>query len=119
MLLNRDQILKAEDLPFRDIEVPEWGGTVRIRTMTGGERDAFEKLIYVKAKDGEVEFDNENYRAKLLSFSIVDENGTRMFSVDDVKVLGAKSAKVINRLADIARVLSGISKEEAENIKNE
>ena len=30
-LLSRDAILQAQDLPHEDVEVPEWGGMVRVR----------------------------------------------------------------------------------------
>ena len=30
IILNRDAILGAQDIPTEDIPVPEWGGSVRI-----------------------------------------------------------------------------------------
>jgi len=41
-LLSKTAILAANDLKSEDIEVPEWGGAVRVRSFTGRERDAFE-----------------------------------------------------------------------------
>ena len=40
--LSRDQILGADDLVIQSIAVPEWKGTVFIRTLTAGEHDRFE-----------------------------------------------------------------------------
>jgi hypothetical protein len=34
MALKREQILKANDIKTIEVEVPEWGGTVRLRTMS-------------------------------------------------------------------------------------
>ena len=42
MLLNKEQIRQAADIQTQDIEVPEWGGTVRLKSLTGAERDRFE-----------------------------------------------------------------------------
>jgi hypothetical protein len=115
-LLNRDQILQANDLPFKDVDVSEWDGTVRVRTMTGGERDSFEASIY-KGSGEKIEFDRENIRAKLLARVIVNDKGERLFTDKDVLALSGKSAKPLNKLFDIAQELNGISKEEQEEIK--
>ena len=39
-LLSKSAILCANDLQTEDVDVPEWGGTVRVRSFTGRERDA-------------------------------------------------------------------------------
>lgn len=115
-LLSKDQILSADDLPFRDVDVPEWGGTVRVRTMTGGERDAFEASLYEKEGDDLV-YKREHFRAKLLSRCIVDEKGTLLFSAKEIEKLSGKSARALNRLFDAAQELNAISKEEQDAIK--
>ena len=38
-LLSAAEILAADDLPTEDVEVSEWNGTVRVRALTGAERD--------------------------------------------------------------------------------
>ena len=54
--LSRDTILQREDIKTEDVEVPEWGGTVRVRGMSGVERDAFEAgLIQQPATNGQPE----------------------------------------------------------------
>lgn len=112
MLLNKDQILKAMDLPFRDVDVPEWGGSVRVSTMTAADRDSFEQSIYETGPDGKPILKHENFRAKLLSRALVSETGERLFGEDelDVSALGAKSAKIIQMLFDIAQELNGTSR---------
>ncbi|MFE3382837.1 hypothetical protein [Streptomyces anulatus] len=40
--LSAEQILDADDLAIEDVPVPEWGGTVRVKGMSGTERDRFE-----------------------------------------------------------------------------
>ena len=41
-LLSKTEILTANDLQTEDVEVPEWGGAVRVRSFTGREREPFE-----------------------------------------------------------------------------
>ncbi len=51
-LLTKDDILGADDLATEDVEVPEWGGCVRVRALTGTERDAFEAAMFRMPKPG-------------------------------------------------------------------
>jgi len=44
-MLDKSTILAAKDLRTTDIEVPEWGGTVRVKAMSGREREQFMGLV--------------------------------------------------------------------------
>ncbi len=116
--LTKEQILKADDIQFRDVEVPEWGGSVRIKCMTGSERDSYEASLYEfkPGKDGQgaVKLNRDDMRAKLLARVIVNEKGERLFSDPEVKRLGEKSAQALDRLFAVAQELNGLSKEELE-----
>ena len=107
--LSRDAILEAPDLAIVEVEVPEWGGTVRVRSLSGAERDAFEASCTKERKDGGRDFDPRNVRAKLVALTLVDENGLRMFQQDDVKAIGRKNAKALERIFDAATELNGLS----------
>jgi hypothetical protein len=113
--LTREQILNANDLPAEDVEVPEWGGVVRVRALTGAERDAFEAAI-IKVRGKRVDFHLENARALLVAMSVVDEDGNRLFSDEDVKALGRKSAAALDRVASVAMRLSGLTQEDLEEL---
>lgn len=115
-LLDREAILKADDLPVEEMEIPEWGGVVRIRAMSGKERDAYEESIILKRKDGEYETVMSNMRAKLLVRTIVDENDKPLFTTQDLELLGGKSADVLSRLFQVAARLSGISRDDVEEL---
>lgn len=93
--LNKNQILDAPDSKVESFDVPEWGGTTHLRTMTGAERDAFEGSIVTG--DGKAR-NLANIRARLLVKTICDENGQRLFEDADAPKLGAKSAAVLERL---------------------
>jgi hypothetical protein len=114
-LLTREQILQADDLPFEDVEVPEWGGTVRVRTLSGQERDAFEASI-TEQRGRNIRIRPENIRARLVALSVVDEEGQQLFDESDIRRLGAKSAKALDRLFSVAQRLSGISNEDVEEL---
>lgn len=115
-LLTRDQILEAVDLDFEVVEVPEWGGKVRVRALTGTERDAFESSLV--ASSGKVQkVDTQNIRAKLCSLTMVDSEGAQLFGMKDVAILGAKSAAALDRVYEVASRLSKISKEDVEELE--
>lgn len=118
MTLNRDQIRQAQDLKSESVNVPEWGGTVLVRGMTGAERDQFEQSNIVgKGRNRDVNL--RNYRAKLVIWSCVDADGKRLFSDADAEWLGEKSAAALSRIVDVASRLSGISESDQEELVGE
>ncbi|MGW4986313.1 hypothetical protein ACWEQ3_01500 [Streptomyces mirabilis] len=114
-LLNRDAILAAEDKNYEDVPVPEWGGSVRVAGMTGADRNSYQASMVVLGPNGSVQRLNmADQLAKLLSRSLVDEDGNRLFSDKDIKALSAKSGAVLDRLGDVAMRLSGLRKEDVQ-----
>jgi hypothetical protein len=120
MTLSRDQILAANDLEVREVDVPEWGGTVKVRALNGAERDRFEASLRKErrradGKEGtEVVANTDNMRAKLVARAVVDDDGKRVFTDADINALGEKSALVLDRLFDVVSDLSGLSDTAAE-----
>jgi hypothetical protein len=114
-LLTRDLIDGADDLPYEDVPVPEWGGTVRLRTLTGSERDEFEASV-VSQNGTNRRVNLKNVRARLVSLCLVDEEGNRLYTNTDVAKLGKKSAKVLDRLFDKAQKLSGLTDDDVEEL---
>jgi len=115
MRLSRDDVLKAEDLTTEEVEVPEWGGSVLVRGLTGRERDEFEVSMAVR-HGGQMVQDYTNTRAKLAARCIVDEDGQRLFTDSDVAALGEKSAAAMDRIFTVASRLSGLGETDMENL---
>lgn len=114
-MLNREQILGATKLRVEKVSVPEWNGEVLVRELTGRERDEFESSLVVK-EGKQTTTTLANIRAKLVARAIVDENGIRVLSDDDVEWLGSRSAAALNRVFDVARRLSGLTEEDVEDL---
>lgn len=115
MLLNRDAILKADDATYEDVFVPEWSGQVRVKAISGSERDEYEQHVAGDRKSGKLNM--RNMRARLLVLALVDEEGKRLFKLGDLEMLGGKNAAVIDKLFDVARRLAGITEEEKEEVE--
>lgn len=105
MYLSKDDILKADDLPVEDVDVPEWGGVVRVRGLTGKERDRFEFKMAAARKDPA----SAQVRAEVVGRCIVDENGDRLFTDRELDRLGDKSGEALDRVFEKVRELSGMS----------
>jgi len=111
-VLTRDAILGADDLPKQEVEIPEWGGSVFVRTMTAGERDAYESSMLLNGKPNLA-----NMRAKLVVRTAVDEEGKRLFADADAEALGKKSASAVDKLFGVAQRLNGLTKKDVEELE--
>ena len=112
LMLTKDDILNADDLTEVTVSVPEWSGDVIVKSMSGVDRDEWERSIY---HDGIKDFDN--IRAKLCAMSIVDESSKKLFTMADIRTLGGKSGKALDRVFTVAKKLSGIGKQEILSLK--
>lgn len=114
-LLSKDQITAADDRKWEDVDVPEWGGTVRLVGMSGSERNAYQSSLVMMGPNGKPQRLNmADQLAKLVAKCLVGEDGQRLFSDNEVKALGAKNGAVLDRLGDICQRLSGLRKEDVE-----
>lgn len=115
MYLSKEQILGAADLKFEVVKVPEWGGEVRIRSMTGTDRDAFETSMYLSKGDDE-KANMRNLRARMVAYSVVDDADKRIFDETDIETLGAKSARALDRVYAATVKLNAITADNVEEL---
>lgn len=108
MSLDRSAILAVSDLKNEIVDVPEWGGSVHVRTMSGSERDRFEAE---HAKDP-----SKDFRARIVATTVCDEHGVSLFEPTDVPSLGKKSCAALDRITDVAIRLNGFSKKDQEDL---
>jgi len=114
-LLSKAQITEVDDRKWEDVDVPEWGGTVRVLGMSGTERNAYQSSLVVLGPNGSVQRMNmADQLAKLVAKSIVGEDFERLFTDKDVAALGKKNGAVLERIGAVAQRLSGLRKEDVE-----
>lgn len=106
MILDRAAILAAEDRQFVEVDVPEWGGAVRLGSIS-----AYQAQLYAeqadKLRDGTAGL---SVLAFLVAACAVDEAGGPIFTQADVEALGRKSPAVLGRLAEASNKLNGLDK---------
>lgn len=116
----RDQIKEADDRPSQEVNIPEWGKggvplKVWVRSMGVTERDDYEaSLIEGRGKSQRVS--TKGARQKMLVQTVVDAEGAPVFTHEDIAWLGEKSAKVVDRLVDIAMALCGMTDKDIEHL---
>ena len=120
-LLNFDDIVASQDKEYEDVDVPEWGGTVRIATMSGEDRDRWE-LSMMQADDSsergfKLNFDAYS-RVRLVALCLVDNDFNRIFvTKEQIEKLSQKSGKVMDLLYDVAQRVNGITDEDIDDLE--
>jgi hypothetical protein len=108
-LLSWDEIEQADDLGGQVVEVPEWGGSVRIARLSLAAADA----LFLKGGTG------VDARVRMLAACLVDESGAPLVPEDKLSEMMSKSAVVIDRLYRIAAERNGLSLKKVEDaVKN-
>jgi hypothetical protein len=109
-MLSKDAILQKNNIyRFEDVEVPEWGGAVRLRVMSAAARSAFLASVMDVGSDGKVQrLRVEKMQTTLLAYVIVDETGKPMFAPDEI---GEMDSGVVQRLFEIAQKLNSLEAE--------
>jgi hypothetical protein len=116
-LLSFEDIVGADDIRYETVEVPEWGGAVRLRSITGAERDRYTNFVEsLKDAKGNLK-KHDGLITRLLQLCLVDGKGDQLFSGAQVEKLKAKNGEVLERLATIASKLNGLSSEAIEEAK--
>lgn len=113
MSLTRAQILAAEDLDHEDVEVPEWGGSVRLVSPSGLAREELVVAWTDESEPNQIRRATQLYPVLLVSMAHeINEDGTTgpaLFSMDDVPSLRQKNGAVVERVALSAMKLAGFT----------
>lgn len=134
ILLSREDILGADDIEWEDVSVPEWGGTVRVRGLNGKERYEYfgrimdsqgETLDLEKIRQDPTQLDpnfvggfvREGIQVFVVSCCTIGEDGSRLFSPEDIERLGEKNSEALERVYEVASRLSGFGRAEESGAK--
>lgn len=92
-------ILAFDDRKMVRVDTPEWKGHVFVRSMTAGERDAFDLFILDNRE-------NLKIRAYIVAMCAVDADGDRLFTVDDINALDGKASLPMTNIFMKAREIN-------------
>lgn len=105
--LTRESILAAKDLSLVEVETPEWVGSVWVRGLTAHERTELEKS----------RSDVGDQRLALVVLCSCDQEGKRLFTLEDVEALGEKNWEPVQRIFEKALELNGMGRQAVEKLK--
>lgn len=98
-ILSAADVFAAQDSKRVEIDVPEWGGIILVQSLTGEDAAT---LTGANRAEG---------IARIVALSCVDEQGERLFTVDDIKRLQKKSFRAMVRVQDVVMELNGMTAE--------
>jgi len=115
-------MLQARSMRRLLVEIPEWDGEVYVREFTSVEKEevAIRGMEIVDVATGTIKDARKMAGLKvwIVSRTVVDSDGNRIFEDGDTEALAEKSARVIERLADVATDLSNAVDDVEEAEKN-
>lgn len=110
-LLSAVAILAAADLAHEDVEVSEWGGTIRIQQMSAEESSRFTDELTTLGG-------SRNGMYLMLIYSARDAEGNRLFTNEQIDEIKKKNINVLNRLQLVALNLNKMTPAGRDELKN-
>jgi hypothetical protein len=107
----RDQILSAADLRSERVTIPEWGVEVEVRGLTGTQRARLMRSGFDAS--GTVDFERL-YPELAIASTFDPDSGEAVFTEADRDALNGKSGSALERLAQAAMRVSGLSADATE-----
>ena len=108
MILGKDAIFGITDLEYTELDVPEWGGTIRLQSLTGADANAIGAM-------SQKDVFTSDALVRLVIMSVVDAEGNKVFTDDNRDELNKRNAQVLIRIGQAALKLNGLSKEAIED----
>lgn len=116
MALTEEQILAALDryeVETRQLRIPELGGTVYVREMSGQIRNRLE-ATYATIRNGGDSKQLDKITAQIVAYCTVDEAGKPIMTMNAAQRVVSKMQKVAFRIRDTALELSATNEDDVE-----
>lgn len=108
---NSQTVISGDDSTVEWVDVPQWGGGCFVKNLSSAQRDEWE--IACSSKKG-----SKGYlRAMLVQWAAIDADGNQKFGPHQVPMLARKNAAAVDLIAETILRISGMRKEDAEQIE--
>ncbi len=121
--MNREEFFKCSDLTIEKVHIKELNTDMFVKSLTAGEKAIWEydsMSVENTAKQGSsIKLLKDRMitaRERLVELAVCNEDGSRFFAPGDASQIARKNSNVVSRLYDVAARLSGITKEDLEEI---
>lgn len=95
-ILTKEAILNSNDLEVKTFESPIWGGEIKYRHPSVGDKSRARKLAMLPNEKGEMEVDNERLEVGLIITCVVEPK----FAPLDVDALMNRNGNEVKRLVN-------------------
>ena len=102
----RDEILACQDAKIVKVDIENWP-PVYVRTMSGEELRKLANLEKAKKDDTLI----------LLAFTVCDEAGNLLFTIEDMEALSKKNYTALVKLTYVAKHLNKLEEEDLVELK--
>lgn len=123
VLITGEEFLAADDTIYAVVDLSDLPGysgkSIRVRSLTGKERDRYDQSITVQHGGGKVSVNMLNARAKIVALASINAEGERLFTDKQAQDLGDRNAKALGRIFDEVAKISGMSDEAPEEAKED
>lgn len=103
--MDKASLLASLASQVKEVEIAALGGAVKFRAFSGRQRDAFYAAIAAGDKS------NSNFEASIVAASVVNDDGSAMFTPDDIEALRDNDASLLTVLAQQAMTINKIGLE--------
>lgn len=118
-MLTKDAFLKNISLRKVVCDLPEIGGSVTVRELSGRSLLAYNERIKKMGETTEIgETQSLDLMALLISLTVINDDGTLMFTEDEAKQLADGSLTTMLMLSQKAMEVSGINTEAIAEVTN-
>lgn len=123
--LSRDEFLEEGKLNTEEVTLKS-GKKITVSEISGSDyikmwsdpknqKETGKKLLKDGVETDEMVVDMSRLTPVLLTYSVVNPDGSRMFNDEDVELLARLASGPFLKVAEVARKLNGMSGEEAKN----
>ncbi|NPT36252.1 hypothetical protein [Paraburkholderia xenovorans] len=103
-MLTKDELLAQIKTRCEEVSVPGLEGTLRVRVMSGYDRDAFQKVLRLEG------ITDSAYFGALIATCVLNEDGTPMFSEEEVETLRGSHAELVRSIGLVCQGINGLGK---------
>lgn len=105
-ILSKADIFSAQDCTIKDVDMPQWGGFIRIKKMSLLEQISLSEVL-AKSASGKTD-ENADVMVDFIIASVVDEAGNLIFTREDAQNIKKRSAVSIVKLFEAIQKFNSV-----------
>ena len=109
MSLNKHQIFAAKDLKESFVEVPEWGGKVKLKALSMQEQLDYDTFLSNKPNEIDAAL-------RLVILACVDDSDNKLFNEEDLKELKKKDSVNLLKVVEAILELNNMKAKSVDNL---